>query len=68
MILYFRVLSLVTPCYVAVNLKVSVDKMGKVISVVLNKLAKKNIERLPLVGILKLEWFKKSELLETNNL
>ena len=42
--------------------------MGKDISVILNKLAKKDIERLALAGILKLRWFKKSEVLETNNL
>ena len=42
--------------------------MGKYISVILNKLAKKDIVRLPLAGILKLGWLKKSVLLETNNL
>ena len=42
--------------------------MGKDISVILNKLAKKDVERLPLAGILKLGWLKKSELLERNNI
>ena len=42
--------------------------MDKVISVILNKLAKKDIGRLPLAWILKLGQCKKSELLETNNL
>ena len=35
--------------------------MDKVISVILNTLAKKDIERLPLAGILKLGYWKKSE-------
>ena len=42
--------------------------MEQVISVILNKVAKKDIERRALAGILKLGWCKKSELLETNNL
>ena len=42
--------------------------MGKFISVILNELAKKDIESLPSAGILNLGGFKKSELLETNNL
>ena len=36
------------------SLNVTIDKMGKVISVILNKLARKDTERLPLAGILKL--------------
>ena len=40
--------------------------MDQVISVILNKLANKDIERLALAGILKLSYCKKSELLEAN--
>ena len=42
--------------------------MGKCISVILNKLPKKDTERLLLSGILNLGWLKKSELLKTNNI
>ena len=42
--------------------------MSKVISAALQFFAKKDIKRLPLARILKLGWFKRSELLETNNL
>ena len=42
--------------------------MTKFILVILNDLAKKDIQRLPLSGILMLGWFKKGELLEANNL
>ena len=49
-------------------IQVSVDNMDQVISVILNKLAEKAIERLLLTGILKLGLNKKSELLQTNSL
>ena len=42
---------------------VSIYKLDHVISVILNKLAEKAIERLLLTGILKLGWNKKLELL-----
>ena len=45
---------------------VSIYKLDHVISVILNKLAEKAIERLLLTGILKLGWSKKLELLEAN--
>ena len=42
--------------------------MDQVISVILNQLANKDIERLELAGTLKLGQSKKSELFEANNL